>query len=69
MLKNTLIVFPIIILHNYRNKMDFSFTPQRWLTKDEIGSTETLDSDFALGFHVPKVYSKVIDIEGKISGL
>ena len=50
-------------IYNYRNKMDFSFTPQRWLTNDEIGSNEKLDSDFALGFHVPKVYSKVIDIE------
>ena len=50
-------------IYNYRNKMDFSFTPQRWLTNDEIGSSEKLDNDFALGFHVPKVYSKVIDIE------
>jgi 23S rRNA (uracil1939-C5)-methyltransferase len=43
--------------------MDFSFTPQRWLTNDEINSEENLDKNFALGFHVPKVYSKVINIE------
>ncbi|PID61678.1 MAG: 23S rRNA (uracil(1939)-C(5))-methyltransferase RlmD [Ignavibacteriae bacterium] len=47
----------------YRNKMDFSFTPQRWLTKDEINSDSNLDKNFALGFHVPKVFSKVINIE------
>ncbi|MCB9258912.1 MAG: 23S rRNA (uracil(1939)-C(5))-methyltransferase RlmD [Ignavibacteriales bacterium] len=59
-------MLPIIGCENtfhYRNKMDFSFTPQRWLTIEEINSEENLDKDFALGFHVPKVYSKVINIE------
>jgi len=50
-------------IYYYRNKMDFSFTPQRWLTADEINSEQEIDKDFALGFHVPKVYSKVINIE------
>lgn len=50
-------------IYNYRNKMDFSFTPQRWLTTEEIESNENINKDFALGFHVPKVFSKVIDIE------
>lgn len=50
-------------IYNYRNKMDFSFTPQRWLTEDEIKSEMEIDKNFALGFHVPKVFSKVIDIE------
>lgn len=49
--------------YNYRNKMDFSFTPQRWLTKDEINNKESIDKNFALGLHVPKVFSKVINIE------
>jgi len=48
---------------HYRNKMDFSFTPQRWLTVDEINSEKEVDKKFALGFHVPKVFSKVINIE------
>ncbi|MEE9430194.1 MAG: 23S rRNA (uracil(1939)-C(5))-methyltransferase RlmD [Melioribacteraceae bacterium] len=59
-------ILPIIHskeVYNYRNKMDFSFTPQRWLTFDEINSEEELDKNFALGFHVPKVFSKVINIE------
>jgi len=50
-------------IYHYRNKMDFSFTPQRWLTQDEINKNEDIDKDFGLGFHVPKVYSKVINIE------
>lgn len=50
-------------IYKYRNKMDFSFTPQRWLTENEINSEDNLDKDFALGFHVPRIYSKVINIE------
>lgn len=50
-------------IYHYRNKMDFSFTPQRWLTVDEIGVDTEVDKYFALGFHVPKIYSKVINIE------
>ena len=50
-------------IYHYRNKMDFSFTPQRWLTENEINSNMEIDKNFALGFHVPKVFSKVIDIE------
>jgi 23S rRNA (uracil1939-C5)-methyltransferase len=47
----------------YRNKMEFSFSEKRWLTKDEINSGEAIDSSFALGLHVPKVYDKVLDID------
>jgi len=50
-------------IYHYRNKMDFSFTPQRWLTADEISVDTEVDKNFALGFHVPKIYSKVIDIQ------
>jgi len=50
-------------IYHYRNKMDFSFTPQRWLTSDEINAETEIDKNFALGFHVPKVFSKVINIE------
>ncbi len=50
-------------VYHYRNKMDFSFTPQRWLMPEEINEAEILDKHFALGFHVPKVFSKVINIE------
>ena len=60
------VMLPIIgaeEIYHYRNKMDFSFTPQKWLTDEEIKSGEVIDRDFGLGFHVPKIYSKVIDIE------
>ncbi len=46
----------------YRNKMEFSFSNSRWLTEDEIGSSDTLDNRNALGFHIPKMWDKILDI-------
>ena len=50
-------------IFGYRNKVEFSFSDLRWLTKDELQSNEKIERDFALGFHIPKIYDKVLDIE------
>ncbi|MGB3545112.1 23S rRNA (uracil(1939)-C(5))-methyltransferase RlmD [Rubrivirga sp.] len=47
----------------YRNKMEFSFSAQRWLTDWEIASGEEFDNDFALGLHVPGRFDKVLDLK------
>lgn len=48
----------------YRNKMEFSFADKRWLTNDEIDFMQEIpDRDFALGFHVPGIFDKVLDID------
>jgi len=47
---------------HYRNKLEYTFTPKRWLTKEEISSGEELDRRGA-GFHAPGRFDKVIDIE------
>lgn len=47
----------------YRNKMEFSFGTERWLTQAEIASGELFGTAFALGFHVPGNFRKVIDLE------
>ena len=47
----------------YRNKMEFSFSDSRWLTEDEIDSAETLTDRDALGFHIPKMWDKILDIK------
>jgi 23S rRNA (uracil1939-C5)-methyltransferase len=47
----------------YRNKMDFDFSADRWLTRDEIDTGEDFDTDFALGLHVPGNFYKVIDLQ------
>ena len=46
----------------YRNKMEFGFSSARWLTEDEINSSEELQNRNALGFHIPKMWDKILNI-------
>ena len=46
----------------YRNKLEFTFSNKKWLTKEQIGSEEKLERN-ALGFHIPKLFDKIVDIE------
>lgn len=46
----------------YRNKLDFTFSNNRWLTKAQIDSGEEFERN-ALGFHIPKRFDKIVDIE------
>ena len=46
----------------YRNKLDFTFSNSRWLTREEINSGQEFERN-ALGFHIPKMFDKIIDIE------
>ena len=47
----------------YRNKMEFSFNDSRWLTVEEIASTEDLGDRNALGFHIPGMWDKILDVK------
>ena len=47
----------------YRNKMEFSFSNARWLTEEEVKSGEDLVRENALGFHIPKMWDKILDIQ------
>lgn len=47
----------------YRNKMEFSFSNSRWLTQEEINSEEELKERNALGFHIPGMWDKILDIK------
>lgn len=46
----------------YRNKLEYTFSNNRWLTREEIDSGEEISDMNALGFHVPGRFDKVIDI-------
>ena len=46
----------------YRNKMEFTFSNKRWLTKKEIASNIKIEEKNACGFHVPGMFDKVIDL-------
>jgi len=47
----------------YRNKMEFSFSDSRWLTLEEINSNEDLGDKNALGFHIPGMWDKILDVK------
>ena len=46
----------------YRNKLEFTFSNRRWLTKEEIEEDKTHEDLYALGFHVPKLFDKVLNV-------
>lgn len=45
----------------YRNKMEFSFSSNRWMTNEEIASDKEFNKN-ALGFHKPGMWDKIVDI-------
>jgi len=47
----------------YRNKMEFSFSDSRWLTLEEIQSDKDLGDKNALGFHIPGMWDKILDVK------
>jgi 23S rRNA (uracil1939-C5)-methyltransferase len=47
----------------YRNKMEFSFSDSRWLTQEEVESDKDLGDRNALGFHIPGMWDKILDIK------
>ena len=56
-------IIPSQTVFHYRNKMEFSFSEKRWLTKEEISKEGILDKDFSLGLHIPRIYDKVLDVD------
>ena len=47
----------------YRNKLEFTFADKRWLTYEEIASAGDIAQRPALGFHIPNMFDKILDIE------
>ena len=47
----------------YRNKLEFTFSNKRWLTEEEISSDREFNQMNALGFHIPGMFDKVLDID------
>jgi 23S rRNA (uracil1939-C5)-methyltransferase len=50
-------------IYFYRNKMEFSFSNNRWMTLDEIKSDVEITDKDALGFHIPGMWDKILDIK------
>jgi 23S rRNA (uracil1939-C5)-methyltransferase len=56
-------IFPNKVNYFYRNKLEFSFSDKKWLTSEEIKSGVEIDNRNALGFHIPKMFDKILDIK------
>lgn len=46
----------------YRNKLEFTFSNKQWLTKEQIDTEEKIQRN-GLGFHIPRLFDKVVDVE------
>jgi 23S rRNA (uracil1939-C5)-methyltransferase len=58
-------VYPILgssEIFMYRNKLEYTFSDKRWLTREEIVSDNDFIKEDALGFHIPGLFDKVLDI-------
>ena len=47
----------------YRNKLEFTFSNKKWLTEEEVKSGLTPDTWNGVGFHIPTLFDKVLDIQ------
>lgn len=46
----------------YRNKLEFTASNKRYLTREEINSEDGIRQSNALGYHAPGIFDKTIDI-------
>ncbi|HEX7493100.1 MAG TPA: 23S rRNA (uracil(1939)-C(5))-methyltransferase RlmD [Bacteroidales bacterium] len=46
----------------YRNKLEYTFSDKRWRTKEEVVTGNKFEKEDALGFHIPGLFDKVLDI-------
>ncbi len=47
----------------YRNKLEYTFSDKRWLTHEEVFSDNEFAKEDAIGFHIPGLFDKVLDIK------
>jgi len=50
-------------IYMYRNKLEYTFSDNRWLTDEEVVSDIKFEKEDALGFHIPGLFDKVLDIK------
>jgi 23S rRNA (uracil1939-C5)-methyltransferase len=51
-------------INYYRNKLDYTFTANRWLTKEELNlAIEEKRYESGLGYHIPRMYDRVFDVK------
>jgi 23S rRNA (uracil1939-C5)-methyltransferase len=48
---------------HYRNKLEFTCSNKRWMTKEELTHEDTIVQRCGIGFHIPGMFDKVLDID------
>ena len=48
---------------HYRNKLEFTFSNRKYLSQEEIKTDVEIPKQNALGYHVPRIFDKIIDIQ------
>lgn len=57
-------ILPSEMIKYYRNKLEYTFSNRRWLTADDNNENGVPPEDMnALGFHIPGLFDKVLDIK------
>lgn len=49
-------------IFEYRNKLEYTFSSKRWITIEEVQAGAEIHQPNALGFHIPGMFDKVLDI-------
>lgn len=49
-------------IYEYRNKLEFTFSQFRWITRAELKEGEVIQDKRGLGFHLPGKFDKVLDL-------
>jgi 23S rRNA (uracil1939-C5)-methyltransferase len=47
----------------YRNKLEYTFSNHRWFTGNDLGIEPSQRNQNALGFHIPLLFDKILDID------
>ena len=50
-------------IYHYRNKLEYTFSTRAWRTAEQIAAGEEAPTQGALGFHIPQLFDKVLDLE------
>lgn len=56
-------ILPSPLEQYYRNKLEYTFSNHRWLTRDDPPGEVPGYAMNALGFHIPRLYDKILDIQ------
>jgi 23S rRNA (uracil1939-C5)-methyltransferase len=60
-------IIPSSKIKYYRNKLDFTFTNKRWLTREELDKQKAVSDEIqkegGLGYHLPSHFDKVFDVK------